>query len=99
MLPMIAMFFVDKGKRTDNNLTSQTSSSGGLTGPQGGLTGSQTGLTGVSSKSGNSSTVGNRTRPSFNELLAKYEKEGTVQKQKEHPDEAKDTKSTSTSSE
>ena len=41
----------DKGKRTDNNLTGQT--------------GSLSGLTGVSSKSRNSSMVGNRTRPSF----------------------------------
>ena len=89
----------DKGKRTGSNLTGQTGSSGGLTGPQGGLTGSQTGLTGVSSKSGNSSRVGTRTRPSFKELLAKYEKEEIVKKQKERPDEAKGTKSTSTSSE
>ena len=47
----------------------------------------------------NSSIVGIRTRPSFKELLAKYEKEGAVQKQKERPEEAKSTKSTSTSSE
>ena len=53
----------------------------------------------MSSKSKNSSTVGTRTRPSFKELLAKYEKEGAVQKQKGWPDEAKGTKSTSTSSE
>ena len=40
-----------------------------------------------------------RTRPSFKELLAKYEKEGAVQKRKERLEEAKSTKSTSTSSE
>ena len=89
----------DKGKKTGSNLTGQTGSSSGLTGPQGGLTGAQTGLTGVSSKSGNSTTVGTRTRPTFKELLAKYEKEGAVQKQKEWPDETKGTKSTSTSNE
>jgi hypothetical protein len=43
--------------------------------------------------------VGIRTRPRFKELLAKYEKEGAVQKQKERPEEAKSTKSMSTSSE
>ena len=53
----------------------------------------------MSSKSENSSTVGTRTRPSFKELLAKYEKEGAVQNQKKRPDEAKSNKSTSTSSE
>ena len=89
----------DKGKRTSSNLTGQTGSSSGLTDPQGGLTGAQTGLTSVSSKSGNSSTVGTRKKPSFKELLAKYEKEGAVQKQKEWPDKAKGSKSTSISSE
>jgi len=69
-----------KEKKTGNNLTGQTGSSSGLTGPQGGLTGVQTGLTGASSDSGNSSTAKFRTRPSFKELLAKYEKEGAVHK-------------------
>ena len=82
-----------KEKKTGSNLTGQTGTSSGLTGPQCGLTGVQTG---VSSKSGNSSTVGNRARPSFKELLAKYEKEGTIQKKKERPDETKGTKLMST---
>ena len=62
------------------------------------LTGVQTGLTGAPSKSENSSTSEVRTRPSFKKLLAKYEKEKVVQRQKERPDEAKGTKSKSTSS-
>ena len=41
-----------------------------------GLIGSKGGLTGTASKSGNSSK--SKTRPSFKELLAKYEKEGTA---------------------
>ena len=81
----------NKEKKTDSKLTGQTGSSTSLTGPQGSLTGVQTGLTGASSKSGNSSRAEFRTRPSFKELLAKYEKEGVIQKQKERPDEAKDT--------
>ena len=52
----------------------------------------------MSSKSGNSSTVGNRARPSIKELPAKYEKEGTIQKKKERPGETKGTKLMSTSS-
>ena len=40
-----------------------------------------------------------KTRPSFKELLAKYEKEGAVQKQKERQEDAKSTKSMSTSKE
>ena len=58
----------DKKKKADNKLT-------GLTGHSGGLTGS-TGLIGASSKSGNSSKI--KTMPSFKELLAKYEKEGSA---------------------
>ena len=72
-----------KEKKTGSNLTGQTGTSSGLTGPQGGLTGAQTGLTSASSDSGNSSTAKFKTRPSFKELLAKYEKEEAVQKQKE----------------
>ena len=83
-----------KEKKTGSNLTGQTGSSSGLTGPQGGLTGVQTGLTGALSKSGNYSKAENKARPSFKELLTKYEKEGTAQKQKGRPYEAKDTKST-----
>ena len=45
-----------------------------------GLTGSKGGLTGTPSKSGNSSK--SKTMPSFKELLAKYEKEGTAQKRR-----------------
>ena len=33
-----------------------------------------------------------KERPSFKELLAKYEKKGVVQKQKRRPDKVKDTK-------
>ena len=54
-----------------------------------GLTGHGTGLTGAPSKSGNSSKI--KTRPSFKELLAKYEKEGSAQRQKGPPSEVKDT--------
>jgi len=53
----------------------------GLTGATG-LTGVLTSLTGVSSEIGNFSKVKNRTRPSFKELLAKYEKERDAQKPK-----------------
>ena len=41
-----------------------------------GLTGSNGGLTGVSSESESSSK--SKTRPSFKELLAKYEKQGAT---------------------
>ena len=41
-----------------------------------GLTGHNGGLTGMPSKSGNSSK--SKTRPSFKEFLAKYEKEGSA---------------------
>ena len=56
----------DKEKEADNKST--------------GLTGHSGGLTGMPSKSGNSSK--SKTRPSFKELLAKYEKEGTAQKRR-----------------
>ena len=56
----------DKKKKADNKST-------GLTGHSGGLTDHGTGLTGAPSKSENSSKI--KTRPSFKELLAKYEKE------------------------
>jgi len=64
----------DKEKGADSGSTSLTGSKGGLTGP----TGSRTGLTGTPSKSGNSSKI--KTRPSFKELLAKYEKQGSAQR-------------------
>ena len=62
----------DKKKKADIKST-------GLTGHSDGLTG-LTGLTGAPSKSGNSSKI--KIRPSFKELLAKYEKEGSTQRQK-----------------
>ena len=71
----------DKKKKADSKST-------GLTGHSGGLTGS-TGLTGVPSKFRDSSK--NKTRPSFKELLAKYEKEASTQKQQGRPNEVKDT--------
>ena len=79
----------DKEKGADSESTGLTGSKGGLTG----LTGSRTGLTDAPSKSGNSSKI--KTRPSFNELLAKYEKEGSAQRQKGRPSEVKDTGSSS----
>ena len=65
--------------------------------PSNGLTGTQTGLTGASSVSGSSSKAKNKTRPSFKKILAKYDKEGNAQKQKERPNKVKDAKSTFTS--
>jgi len=64
-----------------------------------GLTGVPTGLTGASSESGNSSKAKNWIRPSFKELLAKYEKMGATQKQRRRPNEAKDEKASSRSCE
>ena len=69
----------DKKKKADNKSTGLTGHSGGLTSSTG-LTGHGTGLTGASSKSGNSSEI--KTRATFKELLAKYEKEGSAQRQK-----------------
>ena len=66
----------DKKKKPDNKSTGH---SGGLTGSTG-LTSHGTGLTGAPSKSGNSSKI--KTRPSFKELLAKYENQGATQKKK-----------------
>ena len=71
-----------KEKKTGSSLTGQTGPSSSLTGVPTGLTGVPNGLISVSSNSGRSSTTNFRTRPSFKELLAKYEKEGAVQKQK-----------------
>ena len=50
----------------------------GLTGVSTGLTGAKTSLTGASSEFGNSSKAKNWIRPSFKELLAKYEKMGAT---------------------
>ena len=66
-----------KNKEVDNKSTSPTGSRCGLTGTTG-LTGAKTGLTGASSESENSSKAKNWIRPSFKELLAKYEKEGAA---------------------
>jgi len=79
----------DKEREADNKSTGLTGHSGGLTGS----TGRGTGLTGTPSKSGNSSK--SKTRPSFKELLAKYEKEGSAQRQKGPPSKVKDTGSSS----
>ena len=76
----------DKKEKTDDKPT--------------GLTGTQTGLSGASSESESSSK--SKMRPSFKELLAKYEKQGATQKKKKQmgrPNKVKDTKSISISSE
>ena len=90
-------------ERHEKKLTLQTSQGAKILGGQdkkkkadnksSGLTGYGTGLTGASSKYGNSSKT--KTRPSFKKLLAKYEKEGSAQKQKGLPSEVKDTGSSS----
>ena len=67
---------------------------GSNSGPTG-LTGAKIGLTGAPSKSGNSSGTKDKKRPSFKELLAKYEKKGAVQKLKEPSNKVKDTKPSS----
>ena len=78
----------NKKKEANNKSTSPT-------GSRSGLTGAKTGLTGASGGSGNSSKTKNRTRPSFKEILAKYEKEGIAQKQKEQFNKIKDMKPSS----
>ena len=85
----------DKKKKIDNTLTGLTGSQVGLTGALIGLTGVHTDLTGVSCKFGNSSKTKKKMRPSFKELLAKYEKKGAVQKLKEPSNKVKDTKPSS----
>jgi hypothetical protein len=66
----------DKKQKANSKSTSLTGYNGGLTGS----TGHRTGLTSMLSKSGNSTR--SKTKPSFKELLAKYEKEGIAQRQK-----------------
>ena len=66
-----------------------------LTGVPTGLTDAKTGLTGASSEFENSSKAKNWIRPSFKELLAKYEKMGATQKQRRRPSEAEDEKASS----
>ena len=82
----------DKKKKADNKSTGLTGHNGCLTGSIG-LTGRGTGLTGAPNKSGNSSKI--KTKPSFKKLLAKYEKEGSAQRQKGRPSKVKDTGSSS----
>ena len=67
-------------RKTDNKST-------GLTGTTG-LTCTKTGLTGACRESGSFSR--NKTRLSFKELLAKYEKQEVIQKKEKRSDEAKD---------
>ena len=74
-------------RKTDNKSIGLTGSRGGLTGTTG-LTGTKTGLTGACRESGSFSR--NKTRPSFKELLAKYEKQEVIQKKEKRSDEAKD---------
>ena len=82
----------DKEKGADSESTGLTGSNGGLTSPTG-LTDSRTGLTGAPNKSGNSFKI--KTRPSFKEFLAKYEKEGSARRQKGRSSEVKGTESSS----
>jgi len=74
-------------RKTDNKSIGLTGSRGGLTGTTG-LTGTKTGLTGACRESGSFSR--NKTRLSFKELLAKYEKQEVIQKKEKRSDEAKD---------
>ena len=73
-------------ERPEKKLTLQTSQGGGqdkkkkADNKSTGLTGHSSGLTGAPSKSGNSSKI--KIWPSFMKLLAKYEKEGSAQRQK-----------------
>ena len=79
-------------RKTDNKSIGLTGSRGGLTGTTG-LTGTKTGLTGACRESGSFSR--NKTRLSFKELLAKYEKQEVIQKKEKRSDEAKDVSSSS----
>ena len=54
-----------------------------------------TSLTGASSEPRNSFEATSRIRPTFKELLAKYEKMGATQKQRRRPSEAEDEKASS----
>ena len=75
-------------KKTNSQSTSLTISRVGLTSAPISLTGTQTGLIGVSREPRNSSKTKNKTRPSFKELRAKYEKNGAAQKKKKQLCEA-----------
>jgi len=67
----------DDLKATGSDGTGLTGVPTGLTGTTS-LTGAKTGLTGASNESRNSSKTKNWIRPSFKELLAKYEKMGAT---------------------
>ena len=81
----------DKEKGADSMSIGLTGSNSGPTD----LTGAKTGLTGAPCKSGNSSGTKDKKRPSFKELLAKYEKKGAAQKQKYQSSKVMDTKPSS----
>ena len=68
----------DKKEKTGNKPTGLTGSQISLTGTPTSLTGTMTGLTSASSET--ESSTKSKIRPSFKELLAKYEKEGAAQK-------------------
>jgi len=68
----------DKKEKTGNKPTGLTGSQISLTGTPTSLTGTMTGLTSASSEP--ESSTKSKIRPSFKELLAKYEKEGAAQK-------------------
>ena len=76
-------------RNADSKSTGLTGSRGGLTG----LIGTKTGLTGAFRESGSSSR--SKTKPSFKELLAKYEEQGVIQKKEKRSGEAKDVSSSS----
>ena len=59
------------------------------------LTGLETGPTSPSGISKKNSRNNKKERPSFKQLLAKYEEKVATQKQKKRPDQAKDTNSSS----
>jgi len=67
-------------RKIDNKSTDPTGTTG--------VIGTKTGLTGACRESGSFSR--NKTRPSFKELLAKYEKQEVIQKKEKRSDEAKD---------
>ena len=77
-------------KKAYNNSTGLTGSNSSPTGPTG-LTDTKTGLTSASREPESSSK--SKIWPSFKELLAKYEKQGAIQKKKKQPGEAKDLRS------
>ena len=66
----------DKKEKTGNKPTGLTGSQISLTGTPTSLTGTMTGLTSASSEP--ESSTKSKIRPSFKELLAKYEKEGAA---------------------